>query len=49
MIKWLICFFLGHDIDMSITRKLEIFRDEGGENEIYPQALCKRCKKFRTL
>lgn len=49
MIMYLYCILIaGHDFDFAMQRKY-IWVNLDGNEEYYPQAFCKRCKKYRTL
>jgi len=51
MIKWLICLFLGHDIDKQDYRKTTYWLDHVGGTEEGNRFTfwCKRCKKYRSV
>lgn len=47
MIKWLICFFWGHDIDIKNMRIQYITHDDYDEKEHYAKFWCRRCQKYK--
>lgn len=52
MIKWLICFLWGHDLDKDINNYAQTITtklDTGEESVTKIAARCKRCLKYKVL
>ncbi len=48
MIKWLICLFWGHNLDITLTAT-ETWTYEDGGRIREKKAWCKRCHRFKNV